>query len=272
MSTSPLYLKKIIKLFFSAIGLGLISKQNLENLRFSNERISDEILNSNNFKFINSYKDKDISKILTYLELSKSQLKQDIFALAELNFKTNGYFVEFGATNGVTLSNTYLLEKEFNWKGILVEPAKTWHQDLRLNRNAIIDTSCIWIESNLLIDFIETNSPELSSIADLEVNDGHEIQRNNNLKYKVNTITLNDLLNKYNAPNIIDFLSIDTEGSEFQILSSFDFSKYDIKVICCEHNFTYNRDEIKILLESNGYRRKFTELSFWDDWYVKVGK
>jgi hypothetical protein len=52
------------------------------------------------------------------LRSSKAQLRQDIFVLNELNFKRDGYFVEFGATNGVDLSNTYLLEKGYNWKGI----------------------------------------------------------------------------------------------------------------------------------------------------------
>ena len=52
-------------------------------------------------------------------KLSKSQLKQDIFVLLETGFKRNGFFVEFGATNGIDLSNTYLLEKRFGWNGIL---------------------------------------------------------------------------------------------------------------------------------------------------------
>ena len=52
---------------------------------------------------------------------SKAQLKQDLFVLATLNFKRNGYFVEFGATSGVDISNTCLLEFDFGWRGILAE-------------------------------------------------------------------------------------------------------------------------------------------------------
>ena len=44
------------------------------------------------------------------------------------------FFVEFGATNGITHSNTYMLEKELNWDGILVEPARIWHEELIMNR------------------------------------------------------------------------------------------------------------------------------------------
>ncbi|NKB76872.1 MAG: hypothetical protein GKR96_07435 [Gammaproteobacteria bacterium] len=61
------------------------------------------------------------------LSCSKSQLRQGLFALSELSFKQGGFFVEFGATNGVGLSNTHLLETKFGWKGILAEPAKLWH-------------------------------------------------------------------------------------------------------------------------------------------------
>ena len=72
-------------------------------------------------------------------ENMKAQIGQDIFVLFSLSWKRNGYFVEFGATNGVDLSNTYLLEKNFNWNGILAEPAKVWHKDLVSNRNVSVD-------------------------------------------------------------------------------------------------------------------------------------
>ena len=69
-------------------------------------------------------------QLLKAIRNSKSQLGQDIFALFEVGFKEGGYFVEFGATNGVSLSNTYVLEKEFAWGGILAEPAMRWHRDI----------------------------------------------------------------------------------------------------------------------------------------------
>jgi hypothetical protein len=85
--------------------------------------------------------------------------------------------------------------------------------------------------------------------------------------YEVETITLGDLLETHAAPRIIDYLSIDTEGSEFEILSNFDFEKRLIRCITCEHNFTANRDKIFKLLSSKGYKRKFVEFSDCDDWY-----
>ena len=79
---------------------------------------------------------------------------------------------------------------------------------------------------------------------------------------------MNDFLIKYNAPNVVDYLSIDTEGSEYAILENFNFNKYKFRVITVEHNYTKNRQKIFDLLTNNGYLRKYEELSMFDDWYV----
>jgi hypothetical protein len=86
----------------------------------------------------------------------------------------------------------------------------------------------------------------------------------------VDTISLNDLLKKYNAPNIIDYISIDTEGSELDILNNFDFNSYQFRVITCEHNYSSNRDKIYNLLSNNGYKRVMSDISQFDDWYIKT--
>ena len=91
-----------------------------------------------------------------------------------------------------------------------------------------------------------------------------------NKTYDVKTISLLDLLKKYNAPKKIDYLSIDTEGSEYEILKNFDFGEYDISIITCEHNKTEMRDKVFRLLSQKGYTRKYSDISLWDDWYVKL--
>lgn len=198
-----------------------------------------------------------------------AQLHQDIIVLLCTGFKTNGFFVEFGATDGIDLSNTYLLEKKYGWKGILSEPAKVWHEDLVKNRSADIDFSCVWSKSNevLSFDMVKDKFAVLSTISSFSDMDQHARKRKNHITYDVNTISLQHLLEKHNAPKKIDYLSIDTEGSELDILSNFDFNSFDISIITCEHNYTKDREKIFNLLTKNGFVRKFTTLSKWDDWY-----
>jgi len=200
---------------------------------------------------------------------SKSQLKQDIFVLLEMDFMRDGFFVEFGATNGVDLSNTYLLEKAFNWSGILAEPGIQWHESLKANRSAFIETDCVWSETGKSLSFMELDHGEFSTLEKFSDNDDHKRSNKIFQKRQVTTISLEDMLIKYNAPHKIDYLSIDTEGSEFDILKDFDFKKYDISIITCEHNFTNSREKIHSLLASNGYVQKYSGASKFDDWFVK---
>jgi FkbM family methyltransferase len=211
-----------------------------------------------------------LHKAVWYLPESRSQYRQDIFVLTQLDFKTGGYFVEFGATDGMDLSNTYLLEKRFGWNGILAEPATAWHADLERNRLANIEKNCVWAESNTTLLFNEVDRAGLSTVEGFSDADFHGEARRKRRQYPVQTISLVDLLEKYRAPKVIDFLSVDCEGSEFSILENFDFAKYRFRVIVCEHNFTPMRERIYQLLAGNGYRRVYEEFSHVDDWYVDV--
>lgn len=228
-----------------------------------------EIASIDDNKFISVLPTAQTAQILQNLTKSKSQLRQDLFVLSELEFKKNGFFVEFGATDGILLSNTYLLEKEFNWTGILAEPAKCWHDDLSANRSASIETRCVWTNSGSTIDFNEVDLAGLSTISSFSSVDFHRDARKVGKTYEVETISLNDLLEKYSAPRQIDYLSIDTEGSEFEILNALDLNKYQFNVITCEHNFTRMRRDIHALLSRNGYVRKYVRLSQIDDWYTR---
>ena len=69
-------------------------------------------------------------------------------------------------------------------------------------------------------------------------------------------------------PNDIDFLSLDTEGSEFEILRTINFSKYKIKIICVEHNFNINREEIFKFLVDKNYKRIDIPIIDIDDFYI----
>jgi FkbM family methyltransferase len=201
---------------------------------------------------------------------SRSQVFQDLFVLFVLKEKRNGYFIEFGATNGVALSNTYLLEKSYGWKGILAEPARCWLEDLKKNRDCSMDFRCLWQETGKSLEFNETSYPELSTINEFSTRPDDLAQaRTFGKKYLVETVSLDDLATSHNAPFEIDYLSIDTEGSEFSILKAFNFQKRRIKLITVEHNHVSpDRENIFSLLTSNGYKRLFELLSDCDDWYV----
>ncbi len=182
---------------------------------------------------------------------------------------TGGYFVEFGATDGILRSNTYLLEKEFGWKGILSEPAQSYEDKLRRNRSASIDTRCVYSESGKTVSFHEVESMELSGISDFKHIGGWEKERGNFKEYYVETISLNDLLVEKKAPKVINYISVDTEGSEFEILSTFPFDKWDVECFSIEHNFSENEEKLDSLMESNGYRRVLRNVSSLDGWYVR---
>ena len=200
---------------------------------------------------------------------SHSQLLQDLFVISELGeLRNRGTFIEFGATNGVDLSNSWLLEKKLGWHGVLAEPARCWHESLPKNRQSKIETQCVWSKTGETLTFNETQQPELSSLGKFDDGDMHSNDLSSAKKYSVNTISLNDLFIKYQLPRCIDYLSIDTEGSEYEILEAFDFKKFSFKVITCEHNYSLRRDQIYDLLTKHGYQRKYTELSLFDDWYV----
>ena len=250
--------KKSVNHCLAKLNLRLTSLESFNRLkRYSNYH--------NVFDLI-SVIEESLSELVKNVDSSKSQLAQDLFVLSELNFKRDGFFVEFGATNGVDLSNTFLLEKNYGWTGILAEPAKEWHKALFKNRQVHIDKNCVWSSSNENLLFNQIG--ELSTVDLFSNSDMHSQMRKQGRKYQVKTISLEDLLDKYDAPLVIDYLSLDTEGSEFEILSSFNFEKYKFKIITCEHNFTSNREKIYDLLTEKGYARKYTEISQCDDWFV----
>lgn len=201
---------------------------------------------------------------------SHAQIFQDLLALLVTQEKKNGYFVEFGATNGISLSNSALLEKAFGWRGILAEPARVWHQALKQNRACALDPRCVWSRTGEKLAFNETYSSELSTLDQYSAHDNHAGNRRVGRHYFVETISLNDLLKHHAAPREIDYISIDTEGSEYEILKSFDFSAHDVGMMTVEHNYVSpQRENVYRLLSENGFERVLADYSLFDDWYVQ---
>lgn len=204
------------------------------------------------------------------LQKTFSQHGHEYLIMMLLGKMKSGYFVEFGAIDGITNSNTYYFEKFLGWDGILAEPAKKWHKKLKYNRNVHIETDCVFKESNLALEFIETGKWKGGNTLIKYINSDNK-KRIVSEKYLVRTISLNDLLDKYKAPKHIEFISIDTEGSELEIISSFNFSEYSFSIICIEHNGSdQKRESIRKIFEQNQYMRLPLPISLTniDDWYV----
>ena len=258
-----LIVKKLLKNILSKFNLKLV------NNKLYNDELKKSI-SASDLEFLKTCKNENLKKLFDYFKDSKSQLRQDLFVINELNFKKKGFFCEFGACDGVELSNSYLLEKNFNWQGIVCEPAKFYKKKIKENRKCNIELKCVSNIEGEQIDFKETVDKCFSTVNKYSKDDKHTKERRNGKIYKVETISLNNLLLKYNCPNNFDYLSVDTEGSEYEIISSLDFNTYSPKIITIEHNYNVEkRNKIFEFLKSKEYLRVNEKISLFDDWYIK---
>jgi len=179
-----------------------------------------------------------------------SQSGQDAFVISYFNNKKNGVFIDIGAADGIKLSNTYYLEKELNWTGICFEPNPITFKNLDENRNCI----------KIMAGVSDKKSIEKFTIANFlsgitKYYDPRHVKRIEETKQKkdeieVQCLLLCDVLREYNIFNI-DYLDIDTEGNEFEIIKTIDFDKFDIKLITIENNYN-NKDQTNFVI-SKGY-------------------
>jgi len=218
-------------------------------------------------------------KFINFLKTCKSQtfsqLLQDLFANFIINKNFDNTFLEFGATDGKSLSNTYTLENELQWTGTLAEPDFQWFDTLKKNRpKANIITKCVWKKSGEKMNFFSSNIGEYSTLDNFRYSEKDSLPENtharnkNGKNFEVETISLNEVIkNEFNdvSPS---YISVDTEGSEFEILNAFNFSKYHPVVFTVEHNFTELQNKIDKLMFQNGYLRVFRHLTVFDAWYV----
>ena len=206
---------------------------------------------------------------------SKSQLFQDLFVLFYFKEKRKGTFLEFGATDGIEFSNSFILENNFNWRGVLAEPSPQWHEELYNNRpNCKIIKEFIYNKTGDKLDFFVSDVGVLSTLEKFRQSEISSIPGNTHLRnkkgynYKVSSISLNDVFVKYFNSSPIDYMSVDTEGSELFILENFDFEKFSPKIVTVEHNFTESENKLDILFTKNKYIRIFREYTQFDAWYV----
>jgi FkbM family methyltransferase len=200
--------------------------------------------------------------------MSRSQLGQDLEVLNVYKHKQDGFFVEIGAFDGISLSNTYLLETEYNWRGICVEPIVEHYNNLVLNRpRSLCSNNAVYNKTGLTLNFDVAHASNMLSGISENIDHHKSTVESAKTTIQVETISMNDLLDKFNAPRFIEYLSLDTEGSEFEILKEIDYSWYTFGLIDVEHNFVEpRRSQIKRLLTLNGYVYKCQ--NEFDDSYI----
>jgi FkbM family methyltransferase len=208
-----------------------------------------------------------IPQIVELLPKSRSQFLQDIFCVLALNQMRDGFFVEVGVGSGERISNTFMLEKTFGWTGLLFEPNRMFHESIRASRTAKLDTRAVTSKTGEILTFEEfPGAGEFSRIAGAK---SHDMSRIAVQRYDVDTVSLDDALFENQAPSEIDFISIDTEGSEIDILRGINFGQRRFKIIIIEHNYHQQfQDAYDQILSPHGYRRIMPTVSSVDAWYV----
>lgn len=186
-----------------------------------------------------------------------SQLRQDQWVVEHLGRKRNGYFVDVGAHDGVELSNSLVLERDFGWRGICVESNPTTFDALSRRRACACSNATVG-DGTSEVEFCDAALPEYGGIVGLRPFVRAECA---NLR-RVQTTALADVLDAHNAPHIIDYLSIDIEGAELLTLSAFPFDRYRFRLLTVEHNEPHEasgvvpagyRRALRALLEGHGY-------------------
>ena len=197
--------------------------------------------------------------------ISNSQSGQDMWVIALFKGKRNGFFLEIGGGDGLWISNTLLLEKEFGWNGILVEPTSAFERLVKNRPNCTTDNSCVASERKtvtlfeifdrgqaMLSDQASTNSLLSMVREDVDIMQGQKLNSHWGVFQQASqkeAVLLVDVLRKHKAPDIIDYFSLDVEGFEYEILKNFPFKEYIFLCLGVERP----PKELQKLLEANGY-------------------
>jgi len=207
--------------------------------------------------------------------LYKSQAWQDQFVNdCFFNNKKNGFFLDIGAHDGTSFSNTYFFEKELGWQGICFEPLPHLFAQLKACRNCVCINACVSPKEGT-VSFLHLDSCDemLSGMAGTydqrqlnTVMNDISIYGGQCKLLQLPAVNINEVLKKHDVTHV-DFLSLDTEGSELEILKSIDFSRLTIDVITVENNF--DEPIVRDFLEAHGFT--YVTRLHVDDVYVREG-
>lgn len=175
--------------------------------------------------------------------------------------RVGGFFVELGANDGIRQSNTWWLEAEFGWRGVLVEPALNRYFELVRNRgggrNHLECAACVGFQYREPLLPLHYSDLETFRVQGREHDDARlrKVARNlpegeQQLLFGAAARPLQTILDESGAPEVIDFLSLDVEGGELEVLKGVDHARTRFRVALIESNDIF---PIRSLLEQHGY-------------------
>jgi FkbM family methyltransferase len=241
----------LILLILAVISLSILLLINRNNDKYRNNKKLKKDSTRDTFAHLNVLEKLNNNKKLT----TKSQFKQDLFVLEHHNHKKNGFYLEIGVHDGENGNNTALLDQEYNWKGVCIDP-------FMFNME---NRSCQ--QFNVALGFtpgetkfrVGDNNSALSGIDKFVTSEKDNKKWADKTKdFKETTVmvrTPDDVFKEAKIPPIIDYLSLDVEGAEMDILKSFPFDKYCIKYATIETNNDKDKEkELEEFMSKHGYK------------------
>jgi hypothetical protein len=175
-----------------------------------------------------------------------SQYRQDEIVSRLLHNKRNGFFIDLAANDAVRISNTYSLETHFDWKGICLEPNPVYWNGLSY-RKCHVAAAVVGTKS---MDEVTFKFPKDKGPKGGIVGNGFDNKNSNSAEgQRKFTIQLSEVLRRFHAPRVIDYISLDVEGAEDLVMSAFPFSEYRFNILTVERPST----TLASLLQSNDY-------------------
>jgi FkbM family methyltransferase len=169
----------------------------------------------------------------------QGQARQDMIAYLFFKGKKDGFYIDIGANDGKSLSNTIFFEK-LGWQGICIEPLPDIFDSLRKNRSCDCFNIAIDNTSGDSREFIKASGVEMLSGLNNQMTKPHKKRILNEKgkieKIYVKTLTFEDLMKRYPDQRYIDFMSVDVEGAELSILKTIDFNSFKFGLITVENN------------------------------------
>lgn len=168
--------------------------------------------------------------------------------------KRNGIFLEMGALDGVTYSNTKFFEDTLDWSGILIEPIPQYYEKCRIARPRSLIYNCIVSSSTEPMDIYVNGA--VSSVKDYTTQEYYDgWHKDKDIRtIRVPCRRLDDILHNANI-SFIDFWSLDVEGSEYEVLKTMDWD-IPVKVLCMEVSggqYSEMNEACRDILRQNGY-------------------